>query len=95
MLVEDFREREHLIDLELSRNNAVVVFHLLIDVIGKTLFESMNTFVQIIIRDAGSIITDSIDSLTDQFIQQVGYFIVINIVIVDKRCDKLLDGRSF
>ena len=71
MLILNFRERKHFIDSELSRNNAVVFFHLLINVVGKTLFESIYTFVQIIVGDAGSIVTDGRHGLTDKFIKQV------------------------
>ena len=61
-------------------------FHLLIDIVGKALFKSVNMLVQIIVGDAGSITANSIYGLPDKFIKQVGNLVVVYIVEVNKSC---------
>ncbi len=68
-------------------------FHLLIDVVGKTLFKCMDALVQVIFSYIGRVTANCINSLPDKLIQQIRNLIVINIVEVDKRCYQLLDGR--
>lgn len=93
-LIEDFGKWEYLVDFERSRNNAVMYFHLFVDVIGKILPVSMNSLVQLIISNAGCIIPDSGNSLIDELIKQVRNFIIIYIVEVNKRGNQLLHCRT-